>query len=117
VVYCQCTATTETELLRLDGEGVHGELIPGVLCETMAAGIEHGEIVVNLAIALGAFVKPKRLGRLVASGAGVWLKRDPDTVREPDVEALERLAPSCRRSGGALGEWPAIRGRSTPPPT
>ena len=76
---------TAADLLRLDGEGVRGELIRGVLCETMAAGIEHGEIVVNLAMALGAFVKPKRLGRLVASDAGVWLERDPDTVREPDI--------------------------------
>ena len=46
--------TTETklltagDLLRLYSQGVRGELIPGVLCETMASGQEHGEIVMKL---------------------------------------------------------------------
>ncbi len=83
--------TTETrlltaeDLLRLYSEGVRGELIRGVLCETMPAGHRHGAIVVNLSIELGNFVKPRRLGWLVASDSGVWLERDPDTVREPDI--------------------------------
>ena len=87
------TTTTTTEaklltaddLLRLYGEGVRGELIRGVLCETMPTGQEHGEIVVSLSGALWNFVSPRRLGRLTASDSGVWLERDPDTVREPDV--------------------------------
>ena len=83
--------TTETrlltadDLLRLYSEGVRGELIRGVLCETMPAGHRHGSIVANLVGELRAFVKPRRLGWLVASDSGVWLERDPDTVREPDV--------------------------------
>ena len=85
------TATTETklltadDLLRLHSQGVRGELIRGVLCENMAAGMEHGEIVVNLSTELRNFVKPRRLGRLMASDSGVWLERGPDTVREPDI--------------------------------
>ena len=76
---------TADELLRLYSRGVRGELIRGVLHETMPTGQEHGEIVVNLGAELRNFVKPRRLGRLTASDAGVWLERDPDTVREPDV--------------------------------
>ncbi len=76
---------TAADLLRLGSRGVRGELIRGVLCETMPTGHEHGKIVTNLVIALGAFVKPRRLGTLVASDSGVWLERDPDTVREPDI--------------------------------
>ncbi len=76
---------TADDLLRLSGEGVRGELIRGVLCETMTAGREHGQIVVNLVILLGNFIKPRRLGVLTASDSGVWLERDPDTVREPDI--------------------------------
>ncbi len=76
---------TADDLLRLYSEGVRGELIRGVLHETMAAGHEHGEVVVNLGAALFNFVKPRRLGRLVASDSGVRLERDPDTVREPDI--------------------------------
>ena len=76
---------TAGELLRLYSRGVRGELIRGVLHETMLTGPEHGEIVVNLGAELWNFVKPRRLGRLTASDAGVWLERDPDTVREPDI--------------------------------
>ena len=87
------TTTTTTEpklltaddLLRLYSEGVRGELIRGVLCETMASGQEHGEIVMNLGIEMGNFIKPRKLGRLMGSDSGVWLERDPDTVREPDI--------------------------------
>ena len=83
--------TTETrlltagDLLRLDAEGVRGELIRGVLCETMPTGHRHGAIVANLVGELRTFVKPRRLGWLVASDSGVWLEREPDTVREPDI--------------------------------
>ena len=38
-----------------------------------------------MAIILGGFVKPRRLGRLVGSDVGVRLERDPNTVREPDL--------------------------------
>ena len=76
---------TADDLLRLDAEGVRGELIRGELSETMPTGREHGEIVVNLSAELRNFVKPRKLGVLTASDSGVLLERDPDTVREPDV--------------------------------
>ena len=85
------TTTTETrllsagDLLRLYSKGVRGELIRGVLCETMPTGHRHGAIVMNLGAELRNFIKPRRLGWLVGSDSGVWLERDPDTVREPDV--------------------------------
>ena len=76
---------TADDLLRLDAEGVRGELIRGELSETMPAGHRHGKIVMNLGAELRNFVKPRKLGTLVASDSGVLLERDPDTVREPDV--------------------------------
>ena len=76
---------TADDLLRLYGEGVRGELIRGVLCQTMPTGHEHGVIVVNLVSELRSFIKPKKLGTLTASDSGVWLEHDPDTVREPDI--------------------------------
>ena len=105
------TTTTTTEaklltaddLLRLDGEGVRGELIRGVLCETMPAGIEHGAIVMRLGAALFNVVEPEQLGTLVASDSGVWLERDPDTVREPDIAffSAERMPLNARITGYA----------------
>ncbi len=84
---------TADDLLRLDAEGVRGELIRGVLCETMPAGQRHGKIVLRLGAALFNFVEPRALGTLVASDSGVWLERNPDTVREPDIAftSVERL--------------------------
>lgn len=76
---------TADDLLRLSAEGVRGELVRGVLHETMAAGHRHGKIAVNLATELNLFARARRLGTVVASDSGVWLERDPDTVREPDV--------------------------------
>lgn len=76
---------TDDDLLRLSSEGVQGELIRGVFHETMSAGVNHGRIVVELVLLLGAFVMPRRLGTLLASDTGVLLERDPDTVRGPDV--------------------------------
>ena len=92
---------TAGELLRLYSRGVRGELIRGVLHETMPTGQEHGEIVMNLGFELGGFVKPRRLGRLTGSDAGVWLERDPDTVREPDVAffSAEKIPPGMRVTG------------------
>ena len=92
---------TASELLRLYSRGVRGELIRGVLHETVATGQQHGEIAVNLSAQLWHFVKPRRLGRLTASDAGVWLERDPDTVREPDVAffSVEKVPPGMQVTG------------------
>ena len=99
----ETTLLTADDLLRLYSEGVRGELIRGVLHETMPVGQEHGEIVINLGTELRNFVKPRRLGRLVASDSGVWLERDPDTVREPDIAftTVERMPLDVRISGYA----------------
>ena len=76
---------TADDLLRLHSEGVYGELIRGELHETMPPGEQHGTIMADLTIVIGAFVKQHRLGRVTAGDAGVWIERDPDTVRGPDI--------------------------------
>ena len=94
---------TAEDLLRLDAQGVRGELIRGVLCETMPTGLEHGEIVMNLGGELRNFIKPRKLGKLAASDSGVWLERDPDTVREPDIAyfSAEKIPLDARVTGYA----------------
>ena len=92
---------TAADLLRLYSQGVRGELIRGVLCKTMSVGQEHGEIVLNLGARLWIIVNAQKLGRLVASDSGVWLERDPDTVREPDIAffSAEKVPPGVRVTG------------------
>ena len=94
---------TAADLLRLYSEGVRGELVQGELRETVASGIEHGEIVVNLGGEMRSFIKSRRLGRIFASDSGVWLERDPDTVREPDIGFIssEKIPPGVRITGYA----------------
>ena len=94
---------TAGDLLRLSSDGVRGELIRGVLSETMPTGREHGQIAANLTILLGVFVKPRKLGVLTTSDSGVQLEHDPDTVREPDVAffSAEKSPPDERVTGYA----------------
>lgn len=76
---------TADDLIRLDGQGVRGELIRGALHETMPAGVRHGEVVAALLAMLWMHIRPGRLGRVFGSDTGVILETNPDTVREPDV--------------------------------
>lgn len=92
---------TAEDLLRLDSQGVKGELIKGVLYERMPSGGRHGEIAGALITEIRTFVRPRRLGRVGGSDTGVLLERDPDTVREPDVYFIsaERLPLDVSVSG------------------
>ena len=92
---------TAEDLLALQSKGVKGELIRGVLFETVSTGIEHGEIAANFAGEMRGFVRPRQLGRIVTSDSGIRLEKNPDTVREPDVAFIsaERLPLGTRVSG------------------
>ena len=77
---------TADEFLRLcEQRIIKGELVKGVLHETMSAGGKHGEVAMALGTAMTLHVRPNRLGRVAGSDTGVILERDPDTVREPDI--------------------------------
>jgi Uma2 family endonuclease len=76
---------TADELFQLSSDGVHAELIQGVLHETMPPGIEHGEIIGNLFALMWMFINPHKLGRLATSDPGILIERNPDTVRAPDI--------------------------------
>lgn len=81
---------TDDELLALPDDGNKYEVMKGVL-KMSPTGIEHEYIGVRLILALGAFVKDHRLGVVVGSSAGFWMKnRD---FLSPDVSFIvkERL--------------------------
>ena len=84
---------TADDLLRLYGKGVRGELIRGVLHETMASGLRHGKIAMLLGAKFVVHVAPTGLGHVFGSDSGVLLETNPDTVREPDIAyvSAERL--------------------------
>ena len=57
----------------------------------------------NLGASLKNFIKSRKLGRLTGSDSGVWLERDPDTVRDPDSAffSAERMPLGVRVTGYA----------------
>ena len=98
---------TAEDLLELHSKGVKGELIRGVLSETVSTGVEHGKVTAKFTIKIGIFVEPRKLGTIVTSDSGVLVGRNPDVVREPDVAftSTERMPLDTR-----------IRGYSEVPP-
>ena len=76
---------TADDLLRLNSQGVKGELIEGVLCETVSVGKRHTFIAGNIMAPFHTHVRRDRLGRVGGTDGVVLIQRNPDTVREPDI--------------------------------
>jgi len=75
---------TAQDLLK-PGVPERADLVRGVLVVHEPPGFRHGEITVQLTIALGTYVDTRHLGRVVAGDAGFKLQSDPDTVRGADI--------------------------------
>lgn len=76
---------TANDLVRLQPPNKRSELVRGVLIVREPAGFRHGDVAMNLAIAIGQFVRASNLGRVLAAETGFRIFTDPDTVRAPDV--------------------------------
>ena len=100
---------TAEDLLRLSSQGVKGELIRGVLCETVSAGRIHARVAGKIITAFNVHVLPRRLGEVGGTDGGVLIQRNPDTVREPDIYfvSAERL-PSEDQAEGYLEVIPDL---------
>lgn len=100
---------TANDLLELSSQGFHGELIRGLLCESMPPGLDHAQIAVKFVTRLGPFVERRRLGRVAVGDPGIKIERDPDTVRAPDVAffSVQRL-PLVQRIPGYVDVLPEL---------
>ena len=100
---------TADDLLELSSDGFYGELIRGVLCESIPPGVDHAQIAAEFCGELRNFVKPRRLGRVLAGDPGVKVERDPDTVRAPDVAFISaRRLPLAQRNPGYSEVMPEL---------
>lgn len=61
------------------------ELIEGRIVRYHPTGYAHGEYELNFATALRAFVRKHQLGRVMAGEVGIYVRRDPDSVRGADI--------------------------------
>jgi len=77
--------TTAEELLRMPEDDRRYELVEGELRAMAPAGFEHGRWASRLNMRLELFVEQQKLGVVFAAETGFLLRRDPDTVRAPDV--------------------------------
>jgi Uma2 family endonuclease len=90
---------TAEELLELPDDGLRHELLEGELVPVTPAGFEHGDLAMELAFHVKAFVRERSLGVVLAAETGFVLRRDPDTVRAPDVAFVraDRVPPRDQR--------------------
>ena len=97
VVSSAKTPVTAAELpvlsARLSALGKRTELVRGGLVVMAPAGGRHGQVAHKVGLFIGNHVLERNLGRVFAAETGFLLRRDPDTVRAPDVAfvAGERL--------------------------
>ncbi|HVS00612.1 MAG TPA: Uma2 family endonuclease [Thermoanaerobaculia bacterium] len=85
------------------------ELVSGKIVPMAPTGFIHGDAELELGMRLRAYAKETGLGRVVGGDVGVYLRRNPDTVRAPDILFIskERYA-RRRKSPGYLEVVPEL---------
>ncbi len=90
---------TAEELLVMQPEHLRSELVDGRMYVREPASYRHGEVAALLLGAIMAHVQREKCGRVLAAETGFTLRRNPDTVRAPDVAYVSnarRPAPGVR---------------------
>lgn len=80
------------------------ELLEGELIRMSPAGFEHGSITLKLAWPIARYVEEHQLGIVCAAETGFLLKRNPDTVRAPDLAFVSQAR--VDHVGSVKGYWP-----------
>lgn len=80
------------------------ELVDGELIRMSPAGFEHGSITLKLAWPIARYVEEHQLGIVCAAETGFLLKRNPDTVRAPDLAFVSQAR--VDQAGPVKGYWP-----------
>ena len=94
------TLLTGEKALALGDIGPY-ELIEGRIVYMSPTGVRHGDYEGNFYEHLKAFVRQHKLGKVVVGEVGVYIRRNPDTVRGVDVAFIstERYAQRQQTSG------------------
>ena len=73
------------------------ELVEGRIVEMSPTKPEHGRYEYLLARRIGDFVEERDLGQVMVGEVGIYTRRNPDTVRGPDVSYYPRRATPTER--------------------
>jgi Uma2 family endonuclease len=85
---------TAEELWRMPSDDLRHELVNGELKTMAPARFEHGAVGIKIAARILSAVEASELGVVVGADTGFVLRRNPDTVRAPDIAFVkaERIA-------------------------
>ena len=81
---------TVEELEQLPEDDYRYELVEGELIRMSPTKPTHGKIAMKIARILGNYIEAKGLGEIYGTDVGFIIKRDPDTVRAPDIAFVSR---------------------------
>ena len=100
---------TADEFLAMPDDGKNYELVKGELVEMPPPGFMHEFVTFRFAMRFGAFVERNNLG-IVTGGPGIYIERDPDTVRAPDCAFIshERITMPLPDRGYVFGLIPDL---------
>lgn len=101
---------TAEELLMLPDDGRRYELVKAELIEMPPPGVMHGIVVFAFGLLLANFVRQNNLPFVVTSAVGIYVERDPDTVRAADFALIshERIRKPLPRRGYVAGLIPDL---------
>lgn len=98
---------TGEELSRLPDLGPC-ELVDGRIVPMTPPGDEHGDIEAELVMRLRLYGKESKRGRAVTGDTGIYIRRDPDTVRGPDVLFISKERDAKPRAKGYFEVAPEL---------
>jgi Uma2 family endonuclease len=84
------------------------ELVEGKIVPMSPTGFLHGEIEMELGGALRSWTREARLGRVVGGEVGLYVRRDPDTVRAADLLYISHQRLAGRTPSGYLDVVPEL---------
>ena len=95
---------TAEELFEMSFRVGRSELIDGELIQMSPASFEHGDVTVRLTWRIAQFVDQHNLGVVAGAETGFILRRNPDTVRAPDIAFVTKAR--VQKAGPVRAFWP-----------
>ncbi|HSS47988.1 MAG TPA: Uma2 family endonuclease [Thermoanaerobaculia bacterium] len=84
------------------------ELVNGRVVPTMPTGDEHADVELELGTRLRSYGKESKRGRAIGGEVGIYIRRDPDTVRAADIAFISRERDVKPRTRGYLEIAPEL---------
>jgi Uma2 family endonuclease len=84
------------------------ELVQGEIVHLTASRLRHGMVELSLGAALKAYSKESGRGVVASGEVGIWVRRNPDTVRGADLVFISRERYARRNPKGFLDVPPEL---------